>query len=228
MDYKNIDKNNTTSSDEYNSFTEGKKNDFLSNGFVISDEKSWRNKRVNSMTVVIVITATLLLVSISALVISSMTSSSSGQKDQKSIILTPAEDKNVIIPNTVGLPIDTAVNTIKDLGLTVETIDEDSKTIEKNKVIRTEPSAGGKIALTSTVKVYVSKGDTSKKKVEVPDVASMSTEQAIEMLKKSNLIGQAVRNPSDPNFVTGSNPSAHSTVEEGSTIKLYFLPTNQY
>ncbi len=69
-----------------------------------------------------------------------------------------------------------------DLNLNILFLEEASQDIDKDKVIRTEPSADATLSKGQTVTVYVSTGDD---RIKVPDVRGKSLDTAMTLLKNA-------------------------------------------
>jgi hypothetical protein len=78
-----------------------------------------------------------------------------------------SSDKNIVVPNVVGMNQSTAEAAIRGAGLKVGDITEEYNATEStDKIIRQEPAAGNKVAKDNAVAVTVLKGDVSGKEVE--------------------------------------------------------------
>ena len=72
---------------------------------------------------------------------------------------TPTPNGTVTIPNNLnGKTVEEATAELQKLGLNVTTVTKTSDTVERNKVIGTDPTAGTKVSAGSTVTLTVSSG----------------------------------------------------------------------
>src|SRR5205085_11884564 len=91
--------------------------------------------------------------------------------------------EQVTVPQAVGKPATTAVQTLASEGLKWKVLQVKS-TQTVGVVVRQDPSAGRRIDKGSTVKLYVSNGPGF---TAVPDVAGKKQSKAIRLLKKHGL-----------------------------------------
>jgi beta-lactam-binding protein with PASTA domain/predicted Ser/Thr protein kinase len=87
------------------------------------------------------------------------------------------------IPDLKGRSRVEATNALDNLGFQVAEFQEESEEIEEDRVIRTDPPAGEKLAPGSTVTIIVSTG----KFVRVPDVLGLLSGEAIAALRGNDL-----------------------------------------
>lgn len=125
----------------------------------------------------------------------------------------------VTIPNLREQDKQTAVEKLKDLGLTVQVSTKPDNLVEKGKVIETNPTAGSVVRLSETVYVYVSDG----KSEVMPDVTGRSYEEAMKILKEKNLIVSSTQEEDSDEakgVVIRTAPSAGSNVDDDTSILL--------
>ena len=128
----------------------------------------------------------------------------------------------IAIPSLAGMTQKQAANTVAELGLTVDVIQEVfSEDIPKGKVITSDPAGGGRVAIAGTVHLIISKG---KERIEVPNLAGLTIESATVALKEINLkIGRVSEKFSDSveaGLIIDGNPVSGSPVRKDSTIEL--------
>jgi beta-lactam-binding protein with PASTA domain len=123
------------------------------------------------------------------------------------------------IPNLAGRTFDEAKVELEKLGLKAEKVEDFSRTVEKGKVIRTEPAAGATAERGGTVKVLVSKG---RDLVAVPNLAGMSIAQATAALDKAGLERGDVFGRGETVF--DSQPKFGTKIDRGSVVDLYVRP----
>ncbi|WP_314688069.1 Stk1 family PASTA domain-containing Ser/Thr kinase [uncultured Bifidobacterium sp.] len=130
--------------------------------------------------------------------------------------------KSVKVPSVVGETQDEARQTLKAAGFMVgsSTQTEDSATVEKDHVTRTDPDAGSYARQGSTILLYVSSGMTS-----VPE--NLVGETKASVLSTLNDIGfstnveQEYSDSVAKGSVTRTDPTSGTSVEQGSTITVY-------
>ena len=128
----------------------------------------------------------------------------------------------IVVPSLAGMTQAQAANTVSELGLKVDVIQElFSEDIPKGKVITSDPAGGGRVEIAGTVSLIISKG---KDRIKVPDLVGLSIEAATAALKSSNLkIGRVSEKFSDA-FESGllidGVPSSGSPVRKDSTVDL--------
>ncbi len=127
--------------------------------------------------------------------------------------------QQVPAPQVQGLTLARAEKAITDAGLRVGTTTPvESATVPVGTVTRQVPSQGTPIDKGRPVNLEVSKGITA---VTVPNLASLSPQQAQASLAKLNLLMKSVPKPSDDaqkNTVIGQNPVAGASTKPGATV----------
>ena len=98
-----------------------------------------------------------------------------------------------------GMKIEDARNTAKEIGITLEEVNQNSDTVEAGYIIKQETPVGTLVKSGDKVKVYVSSGI---EKVKVPTVLGMDEGTAIATLKNANLSAN-VTYKSDENAENG-------------------------
>ncbi|AZA10368.1 Stk1 family PASTA domain-containing Ser/Thr kinase [Corynebacterium gerontici] len=131
--------------------------------------------------------------------------------------------KNMVqVPTLDGKPQVEAVQQLEGLGLQVQVMEEPNPTIERGKVIRTNPGAGSSVPPSSTVTLTVSSG---KEVTEVPDLRGKTTQDAERLLKKAGLeLDSTVREDTSDEVKKGEvmqqSPSAGAQVSRGSKVSI--------
>ena len=128
----------------------------------------------------------------------------------------------IVVPSLAGMSQTQAASAVAEMGLKVDVIQEVfSEDIPKGKVITSDPAGGGRVEIAGTVHLIISKG---KDRIEVPDLAGLTVEEAAAALKKSDLkVGRVSEKYSDT-FETGllidGIPTSGSPVRKDSTVDL--------
>lgn len=128
----------------------------------------------------------------------------------------------VEVPNTKNSSQVKAVETLTSLGLKATVVEEASPTVERGKVIRTNPTAGSQVQKNSTVTITVSSGEEI---TEVPDLSGLNTADAERKLKKAGLkLNSTVREQASDKVKEGDiveqSPTAGSQVSKGSKVTI--------
>ena len=106
-------------------------------------------------------------------------------KEGKIIEITVCVGTNAIeVPDVTDKTEDAATVILENAGFKVEVKEENSKDVEKGKVIRQSPSAGQKLDKGQTVIIVVSTGEED---VTVPNVTGLTKDDAIAKLSAANL-----------------------------------------
>ncbi|MGH9004223.1 MAG: PASTA domain-containing protein, partial [Acidimicrobiia bacterium] len=124
------------------------------------------------------------------------------------------------IPDVSGQTLDEAEKTLEDAGFETRIRQEASDSIEKGKVIRTEPAAAGQAERGSEVTIFVS---TGQELVAVPDVAEQSAVSASNQLGAAGFKVESVSEASDEveeGTVIRTDPAAGTQAPKGSTVRL--------
>ena len=131
-------------------------------------------------------------------------------------------DTVATVPDVSNLDYRTATAMLRQVGLYIEVVNAYAETVDRDRVIRTEPSAGMEVNTTSLIYVYVSCG-TEKRMLTVPNLIGLSEEAAISQIESNGFsYGWSQREHSDlmAGTVVGQSLSAFSTEEEHSMIYL--------
>jgi serine/threonine-protein kinase len=135
--------------------------------------------------------------------------------------LTVSEGRGQVpVPDVTGKSVDDAESQLKDAGFDVDVRQEASPSVEKGKVIRTEPAANTQVERGSEVKVFAS---TGVELVKVPDVAGQDAVSAASQLGAAGFKVDRATEPSDDvevDTVIRTDPAAGSDAPKGSTVQL--------
>lgn len=127
----------------------------------------------------------------------------------------------VEVPDVVDKPVNEAKAAIKDAGLKVgEVTEESSEDIEEGNVIRQSPEAGFEVDTGDEVDLVVSSGPEA---VRVPDVINQSQESATEEIEAAGLVVAVETAPSDDvdeGLVISQDPGPGEEVEPGDTVRI--------
>ncbi len=105
----------------------------------------------------------------------------SAKKKIKITVSLGDENADISVPDVENLELEEAIRLLEDKGLTAETIEEPSETVEKGKVIKQTPSKDVKVSDGSTVLLHISKGDV--KEIEIPGLVGEKIETALKILE---------------------------------------------
>lgn len=134
-----------------------------------------------------------------------------------------SSDTLIAVPYVSDEPEETAIAKIKAKGLSADIIYIEDEQTAEGIVTDTSPKAGSEITVTEKVKVFVKK-TVEKNTVEVPDLSSMTRDQASEAIAALGLaFDYEYNNDIDlqSESVIGQSPMKGSVVQEGSTVKVY-------
>ncbi|HUP70474.1 MAG TPA: Stk1 family PASTA domain-containing Ser/Thr kinase [Acidimicrobiales bacterium] len=139
-----------------------------------------------------------------------------------SVTITVSTGKpKVDVPAVVGKDATAAADDIVNAGLRVRTINEPSSSVERGKVIRTDPTAGASVDKGSPVTLFVSSGVETAK---VPNVIGKRQEEATAALqalgftvKVENVV---VASDADDGRVLEQSPTGDTEAPKGSTVTI--------
>ena len=126
----------------------------------------------------------------------------------------------VPVPDVTGKSLSDAEGALEDAGFEVDVRQEASDSVEKGKVIRTDPAANTQVERGSEVVVFES---TGTQLVAVPDVAGQSAVSASNQLGAAGFKVESVTEASDSveeNTVIRTDPAAGTQAPKGSTVRL--------
>ncbi len=143
--------------------------------------------------------------------------------DTKVKIVVSAGKAEVVVPNVVGFEVAKADETIKASGFQVTHSYEYSEDIEKDHVIRQDPSGDQKAADGSTVTIVVSNGPEMKE-AEVPDLRNKTQQEAEAELTNHNLnlgnVSEEFSDTVEAGRVISQSTSSGTKVLEGSSVDI--------
>ncbi len=141
--------------------------------------------------------------------------------DQEIVLKVSAGAEEVDVPDVTNYEDAQAVTLLQEAGFEVSHAYDYSDDVEKDKVIKTEPTGGTKAAKGSKVIVTVSNG-SEKKEVEVPNLGGLTEAQARDSLTSKKLnAGNVTHENSDSvaaGMVISQNPARGTTVTEGDSV----------
>jgi serine/threonine-protein kinase len=124
------------------------------------------------------------------------------------------------VPAVQGLPVDQAVDALREAGFKSEQRQEFSDTVKNGRVIDSSPPQGSSVRRGSTVTLVVSKG---KEKVAVPSVTGQPRDAAEQAIRDAGLEPSVTEREDDqqePGTVLEQDPEAGSQAAKGSTVKI--------
>lgn len=118
--------------------------------------------------------------------------------------------------NLIGQPKDSAIEQLKQAGLTQITIESEySDSIASGAVTRVDPGVGSTVEAGTAITIWVSAG---KQQVSVPNVVGRSYAEAKSLLESYGF-QVTVSGPED-GTVTGMSPTAGTQSDSGATVTL--------
>ena len=124
------------------------------------------------------------------------------------------------VPDLVDTSWERAEDRLAELDLVARKIEEASSEINEDNVIRTQPEAGTTVTPGQEIRVYVS---TGQQMATVPNLSTMTRDEAVEALEKAGLQFGTERRRSDPdtaaNLVMDASVGG-SSVADGSELPL--------
>lgn len=134
----------------------------------------------------------------------------------------PVQEAMVPVPDVAGKPRNDAVRELEDLGFSVNVMEEPSPDIKRGDVISTNPAAGSELKKGTQITLTVSSG---KEMTDVPDITNLTTEEAVDELKKAGLeLNPNVRRESSDNIpdgiILGQQPAGGTQIAKGSRIAI--------
>jgi serine/threonine-protein kinase len=124
----------------------------------------------------------------------------------------------VPVPDVAGKAFDEASKALTDARFTVQRADDFSDTVDKGKVLRTEPAANQAAARGSAVVVRVSKGPEL---VAVPDFTGLTIEAASQKVSALGLPVPDVSGYAPGKPVVAQSPKAGSQIPKSTKIRLF-------
>ena len=127
--------------------------------------------------------------------------------------------KPLTVPELAGERVGDAEDELDDAGFEVDRREEFSDTVERGRVVGTEPAGGASAFRDETVTIIVSKGPA---KVEVPNVEGKQLDEARQILEDADFEVDVTRVlDGGPGDVLRQQPVAGREVEPGSTVRLW-------
>ncbi|KUK10051.1 MAG: Serine/threonine protein kinase with PASTA sensor(S) [Clostridia bacterium 41_269] len=132
-------------------------------------------------------------------------------------------EKEVQVPNVVGMSLDEAKKTLEDLGLTVEVKRQSHPTIPENTVIEQDIKPGVTVKLPQTIVLTVSAGPEL---VTVPSLYNKSIDEAREILEELGLelaepVSEGYSDDVPEGFIYRQIPSPGKKVPKGTEVIVY-------
>jgi serine/threonine-protein kinase len=128
---------------------------------------------------------------------------------------------SVTVPQLNNVLYSKAEPQLKELGLIPNKIIENSGTVGKGKIIRTDPPKGTVLDPGAPITVYISAGKT---RVEVPQVADLALEEARTQLEALGFVLGTVTESNSPavkqGFVISTTPPLGTELLQGSPVNL--------
>ena len=131
-------------------------------------------------------------------------------------------DTVATVPDVSNMDYRTATALLRQVGLYIEVINAYAETVDRDRVIRTDPVAGSDVTTTSLIYVYVSCG-TEKRILTVPNLIGLSEEAAISQIESNGFsYGWSQKEHSDlmAGTVISQSLAAFTSEEEHSMIYL--------
>jgi serine/threonine-protein kinase len=126
---------------------------------------------------------------------------------------------SVVVPKVAGLTFEQAATKLRTSELEPVRAEEYSATVEKDKVIRTDPAVGLKLEPGQIVTIYVSLG---VKEVPVPNVSGMTLADGQTQLTSLKLVSGSLTETYHGAYPSGTiistDPVAGTSVKEGATV----------
>ena len=127
--------------------------------------------------------------------------------------------KPITVPNVIGMPFESAESTLQGAGFAVSRSDVDDAQQPVGVVVGQNPAAGTQQGKGSVITLQVSKGPQSS---QVPDVTSLSAEDATAQLTQSGFevqqVEEIVDSPDLDGRVLSQDPEGGSKAERGTTV----------
>lgn len=142
-------------------------------------------------------------------------------KEQRTIHLVVSKGVgDITVPDLSGLSLEQARLRLKDIGLVVGKITQQSMDGKPDNVIIAQtPSGDSKVAKGTTVDVVVNKAKA--KNVKMPDLIGMTLKDARDVLASHNLgVNQIVGSIEEKSVVTNQSTKSGDEIDEGTAINL--------
>jgi serine/threonine-protein kinase len=125
------------------------------------------------------------------------------------------------LPDVVGMPLDQAIKTLTDKGLSFKPVEEVTAGRAENEVVRTEPAAGADVVADQSITVVYNPPTTP---VPIPEVKGKTVEEATAILAGAgfpvakDFVGVESQLP--PGQVVGTNPPIGTPTKPGTEVTL--------
>ena len=142
-------------------------------------------------------------------------------KEQRTIHLVVSKGVgDITVPDLSDLTVDQARQRLKDVGLVVGKITQQSVDGKKDGVVIAQsPSGDSKVSKGTTIDLVVNKAKA--KKVKVPNLVGMTLKDARDTLSNAHLgVNQVAGSVEDKSVVTEQSIKAGDEIDEGSTLNL--------
>ncbi len=136
------------------------------------------------------------------------------------LVVSLGPEPRVIPDIATGTPPAVARERLEELRLRVEEWRVEDAQVAPDQVVRVEPPPGTEVAADSVVTVVVSDGPPQ---MTVPLLATLSVEEATEILEGMDLCRGEIEGPPDTEILT-SNPPAEAVVDSGTCVELITRP----
>ncbi|MFM1581680.1 Stk1 family PASTA domain-containing Ser/Thr kinase [Helcococcus bovis] len=142
------------------------------------------------------------------------------------IELTISKGRELVrVPNIVGFNVEDVKDIIKKNGFNIGTTSNEDSDAPKGQIVKQFPKEGEKIESGSEINIILSNGtkkDKKDSKIIVPSVLNYEQEEAISLLKKSNLDVKIESEASNVvrNLVIKQKPEPSTQVESGSIVTI--------
>lgn len=135
-------------------------------------------------------------------------------------LLNLGEDKEVTVPNIIGMNVDDAKKELESFGLKLEVIATNKSEKEENTILECNPKVNEVVKKSTTIKVIVSGG---VEKIKVPDLRDYEINYIKQILDqlglKYNIIEQYSDNVEVGYFIK-QNPERNVEVDKGSEVEV--------
>lgn len=133
----------------------------------------------------------------------------------------PPVSSSVSVPNVVGATWSSGSDALKKRDLVPVKVEENSDSVAKDTIIRTEPGSGTNVARSQNIRVVVSIGP---EQVSVPDVSNQTQDAAQKALEAAGLTVGAVNTDYSPTVPEGTvmstDPKASTSTTKGTVVNL--------
>ena len=132
-------------------------------------------------------------------------------------LVVSAGSETVTMPDVLNQSERDATATLTDLGLNVDSVEQDSDE-PQGIVVDTDPRPASQVEAGATVTIFVSTGPA-----EVPNVVGMTENQAVETLEEAGFdvdVNRDATTPSEKGVVLSQDPRGESEAPRGSTVTI--------